>query len=209
MGFTKPYLNLGKTNSKGFEASIAYDKTFNNDFKLNAELSVWSSSNEIVYNAEAVKMYNYQYQAGKAIDQPFGLEAIGFFKDAADITTSPKQIWTNVKPGDVKYKDQNGDLKIDGNDQVAIGTTYLPNFNAGLNIKAQYKAFDLEVFFQAVGNRTVTLGGNDIYAFQNNGTVGEIALNRWTPATAATATYPRLTTSIIVIQHFGNAMVVS
>jgi len=194
MGFTKPYLNLGKTNSKGFEASIAYDKTFNNDFKLNAELSVWSSNNEIVYNAEAIKLYDYQYLTGKAIDQPYGLEAIGFFKDAADITASPKQIWTNVKPGDVKYKDQNGDLKIDGNDQIAIGTTYLPDFNAGLNISAQYKSFDLEVFFQAVGNRTVTLGGNDIYAFQNNGTVGEIALNRWTPATAATATYPRLTT---------------
>ncbi|NDP20045.1 MAG: TonB-dependent receptor [Paludibacter sp.] len=194
MGYAKPYLNQGKANNQGFEAKVAYSKQFNPDFKFYAEATVWSYNTKIVYSAEAINLFDYQNKTGKSIDQPFGLVATGFFKDVADIAASPKQNWTAVQPGDVKYVDQNDDKKIDANDAVAIGGSYLPNLTAGLRLGAQYKGFDLDLFFQGVSNRTVSFGGNDIYAFQNNGTVGEIALNRWTPTTAATATYPRLST---------------
>jgi hypothetical protein len=139
-------------------------------------------------------LYDYLYQTGQPIGQPFGLVAVGFFKDQADIAASPKQIWTNVKPGDVKYKDQNNDNKIDQRDQYPIGKTGLPNLTAGLHIGLQYKGIDFDMFFQGVTSRTVSFDGYYFQAFQNNGKAGSIALNRWTPATAATATYPRLST---------------
>ena len=193
-GYTKPYLNLGKTNNKGFEAKVRFYNDKSKDFRFFVEANIWYYKNEVVYNAESIKLYDYQYSIGLPIDQSFGLVANGFFKDAADIAASPKQNWSVVKPGDVKYVDVSGDGKIDNNDNRAIGGSYTPNLTAGLHLGAAYKGFDFDVFFQGVTNRTISIGGNDTYAFQNNGTIGEIALNRWTPATAETATYPRLTT---------------
>jgi hypothetical protein len=59
----------------------------------------------------------------------------------------------------------------------------------------KYKGFDVDILFQGATGNTSMLGGNYYYAFQNNGTVSEVALGRWTPATASTATYPRLSAS--------------
>jgi hypothetical protein len=133
----------------------------------------------------------YLYRSGQPAGQPFGLEAIGFFRDQADIDASPRQIFTTVQPGDIKYKDQNGDHIIDQNDVFPIGKTYLPTLTYGLHAGVQYKGFDLDVFFQGVGGSTVSLG-NQFFAFQNNGSAPEMAKNRWTEATASSATYPRL-----------------
>jgi TonB-linked SusC/RagA family outer membrane protein len=192
MGYSKPYLNQGKANSKGFEAKIRYSHEGTGDFRFFAEASLWYFKNKVVFNSEALQLYDYLYQTGRPIGQPFGLVALGFFKDQPDIDSSPKQNWTSVKPGDVKYKDQNGDQVIDQRDQYPIGKTGLPNLTAGLHLGVQYKGFDLDLFFQGVAGRTVYLNGLNFEAFQNNGKISEIALDRWTPATAGTATYPRL-----------------
>lgn len=195
MGYTRPYLNEGKANNKGFETKVKYYTDKSNDFQFFAEASLWYYQNKVVYSSEALKLYDYQYETGRPIGQPFGLVAVGFFKDAADIAASPKQIWTSVKPGDVKYKDQNNDGKIDQNDSYPIGKTSLPNLTAGLHLGAKYKGFDFDLFFQGVSSRTVYFSGLNFHAFQNNGKISNIALDRWTPATAETATYPRLSSA--------------
>jgi TonB-linked SusC/RagA family outer membrane protein len=192
MGYIKPYQNQGKANNKGFEAKVRYSSHGAGDFKFFAEASVWYYKSKIVDNSESLQLYDYLYSKGRPIGQPFGLVALGFFKDQADITASPKQNWTAVKPGDVKYKDQNGDNKIDELDLYPIGKTDLPNYSAGLRLGAKYKGFDLDLFFQGVTGRTVYFSGLNFDAFQNNGKISAIALDRWTPATAATAAYPRL-----------------
>lgn len=194
MGYTKPYLNQGEANNKGFETKVRYYTDQSNDFQFFAEASLWYYQNKMVYSSEAFKLYDYQYLTGQPIDQPFGLVALGFFKDQADIAASPKQIWTSVKPGDVKYQDQNGDNKIDQNDSSPIGKTGLPNFTGGLHLGAKYKGFDFDMFFQGVTGVTTYFSGLNFHALQNNGQIGTIALDRWTPATAETAKYPRLTT---------------
>jgi hypothetical protein len=194
MGYTKPYLNQGKANNKGFEAKLKYYTDQTKDFQFTAEATLWYYQNKIVYNSEALQQYDYLYSTGQPIGQPFGLEALGFFKDQADIAASPKQIWTVVKPGDVKYKDQNGDNKIDSRDSYPIGKTGIPNLTAGLHLGSKYKGFDLDLFFQGVTEVTTYFSGLNFHALQNNGQIGTIALDRWTPATAATATYPRFTT---------------
>lgn len=192
MGYTKPYLNQGKANNKGFEAVLRYHNDNTKDLKFFVEASVSYFKNKVVYNSEALQLNDYLYQTGQQIGQPYGLVALGFFKDQTEIDASPKQIWTVVQPGDVKYKDQNNDDVINQNDIYPVGNTTLPNITAGLHVGLKYKGFDFDMFFQGVTDRTITFDGYYFQAFQNNGKAGTIALNRWTPGTAATATYPRL-----------------
>ena len=78
---------------------------------------------------------------------------------------------------------------------ISIRKTGLPELTVGLTTGFSYKGFDLEAFFQGVSGRSVYLSGKYFEAFQNNGKVSPIALGRWTPETAATANYPRLSSS--------------
>ena len=135
--------------------------------------------------------YDWLKAEGQSIEAMRGYECLGFFKDADDVANSAK-INNNTKPGDLKYKDQNGDGIIDSKDQVVIGKWTAP-FQMGVHFTVKYKDFTL--FAQGSG----AFGGNGM---KNNkymwvygdGKYSEVVLNRWTPETASTATYPRLTT---------------
>ena len=195
LGFILPNYNKGKANNQGFEAKVRYTSNETKDLQFFAEANVWYAKNKIVYKAEPVLAYDYLYGTGKQIDQPFYLEAIGFFKDQADIDASPKHTFAVSHPGDLKYKNQNDDNVIDQKDYVAVGNTSRPEITLGFETGLKYKGFDLNAFFQAVTNRSVYLSGKYYQAFQNNGKISSVALGRWTPATATTATYPRLSTT--------------
>lgn len=194
-GLVLPLLNQGKVDNKGFEATIRYRSKPVGKFQYVVDVSSWYAQNKIVNNSEAIRLYDYQYTTGRPIGQPFGLEAIGLFRDQADIAASPRQIFTTVQPGDIKYKDQNSDGLINQNDTRPIGNTGTPTLTVSLHSRLQYRGFDLDFLFQGVSGRTAYLGGNYFQAFQNNGQAGTIALGRWTPETAETATYPRLSAS--------------
>ena len=104
----------------------------------------------------------------------------GIFQNTADVTKHAKQT-TSTAPGDLMFKDQNKDGVIDANDRVFLGS-YLPKFTYGFNLGANYKNFDVGVFFQGVqGNkiynatRVITEG---MIRFFNAGTQ---VLNAWTP----------------------------
>ena len=192
LGFTLPYMNEGEVSNKGFEASLRFNSKEGKSLQYFIEASAWYAKNTIEYMSEPIHLYNYQDRTGKSIGQPYVLESIGFFKDQADIDASPRQIFTTVKPGDLKYKDQNNDNVIDQNDYYPLGKTGLPEVTYTLRAGLNYKGFDLDMLFQGVTNRTIYLSGNYFYAFQNNAKISEIALGRWTPETATSATYPRL-----------------
>lgn len=191
-GMSLPQLNVGKVSNKGFEAVIRYSSDQTKNLQYFVEAGAWYARNKIVYNSEALQINEYLYRTGHQINQPFLLEAIGFFKDQPDIDASPRQIFATVKPGDIKYKDQNDDGLIDQNDYYPTGDTGLPSFTGSLQAGLKFKGFDLSVLFQGVNGRSVYLSGYYFEAFQNNGKVSEIALGRWTSETAETATYPRL-----------------
>lgn len=192
IGVTLPLLNQGEVTNNGFEATIRYSSKPTNQLQYFVAASGWYAQNKIVNNSEAVRLFDYQYTTGRPIGQPFGLEAVGLYKDQADIAGSPRPIFAAVQPGDIKYKDQNGDGLIDQNDTRPIGNTSVPTLTISLHSKLQYRGFDLEFLFQGVSGRTAYLGGTRFEALQNNGQIGTIALDRWTPETAGTATYPRL-----------------
>ena len=194
VGFSRPSMNLGIVDNNGFEAVLGYNRTAG-EFRYKVEASAWYAHNNVVYNSEVPQIYDYLYSTGHIVGQPFAYEAIGFFRDQEDIDSSPTQVWGEVYPGDIKYKDQNGDNVINEEDKYPIGYTSRPEVTLALDLQFQYKGFDLQMLFQGAVNRTVYLDGRQFQAFQNNGKISSFALGRWTPETADTATYPRLATT--------------
>jgi TonB-linked SusC/RagA family outer membrane protein len=196
MGATYNNVNKGKTKSSGGEIEVTYHERIRNvGFYLGANISY--AVNEIVDIAEPEPAAPYLYAKGNPINQPFVLTAIGYFKDAADIASSPQQLFGAVRPGDIKYKDQNNDGFVDNNDRTPIGYTNLPEliyaFNGGVN----FAGFDLNFFFQGAANRTVSLLDNGIIIPFLNGGVQPtqwVKDNYWTPERGDNAQFPRLTT---------------
>jgi len=156
---------------------------------LGATAMYWDSK---VIEKDELYSEDYLYRTGKPVDAQFGLESNGFFLDASDIKNSAFQTFGEVKPGDIKYVDQNQDGIIDNNDQIQIGRGQSP-LSYGLNLKISYKNFSL--FALAVGNNGANsnLNGN-YYWVDGDKKYSTQVLDRWTEATKATATYPRLTT---------------
>jgi len=203
LGVITPNLNQGKSNSKGFDLALRYNNNSKKDLQYFVEANISYAKSKIVFNAEALQLNTMLYATGNAIGQPLGLKAIGFYsvddiaKRLIDPKTVPGVLTEVIKAGDIKYQDIGGpegkpDGIIDGNDRMPIGNPGLPNLIAGLRAGVKYKNFDIELVFQAVTGNTVYFGGNTFHAFQGNGKVGPIALNRWTATNAEISDYPRL-----------------
>lgn len=189
-GATYPAQNFGKNRYSGWELQASWQET-------KGALSYWVSPNfsilksEVIYRAEPALPYSWLSRNGLPVGQMFGYVAEGLFQSQSDIQKHAYQ-GAGIVPGDIKYKDLNGDGIIDANDQTAIGTTK-PLMYYGLNTGVRYKGFDLSVLLQGVANNNLAIMGNGYIGFQNNG-LGQVyqqQLNRWTPTNTA-ATYPRL-----------------
>lgn len=194
-----PSANVGEVKAAGFDGSFTYkQKVRNVDLTLRGNVTY--SKNEILERDEENTIYTYKLQEGHRVDQARGLIDLGLFKDYDDIRNSPKQSYGEVMPGDIKYKDINGDGMIDDNDVVAIGATTRPNLTYGFGLSASWKGLDINVHFQGVGKSTYFINGSSVYMFslgQNWGNIlDDIAnSNRWKLGTNEdpNADYPRLT----------------
>lgn len=195
-GLTMNNANRGETENRGFELELNWkDKIGQVNYYITGMISY--AKNKIITIQEPPRPFDYLRAAGQPINQPFVLQAIGFFKDQTDIRNSPVQLFGNVVPGDIKYKDQNGDGFIDNNDRQPIGNTSYPSVFYSLNSGFSFKGFDFNVFFQGAAARTVSLLDNNIIIpFLNNGVrpVNWIFQNYWTPSRGDAAQFPRLTT---------------
>ncbi|WP_316794500.1 TonB-dependent receptor [Pedobacter frigoris] len=193
IGNTYPLENIGITDYRGLDLQATYRNHVNNlNYFVSAIIS--SGSNKIVYQDEVYREYNWMQRTGQSSSQTFGYIADGFFQSAAEINASPKIAGYNPVPGDIKYKDLNGDNVINQFDITSLRSNK-PMVYYSLNFGVNYKGFDFSALLQGARNRTIYLSGATEWEFQNNGLgqAFEHHLDRWTPATAATATYPRLT----------------
>lgn len=201
-GINTPILNTGKVSNHGFEAIVKYDGKVS-DFQYNVGVSAAFARNKIDYKSDPPKSYSWLNAAGYRVDQARGLQCVGFYQ-TADFDASGnlnsnvvKSGYDNVHPGDLKYKDQNGDGIINDFDKVPMkyATSGIPEWTFGFNLGFKYKGFDFDAFLQGVTNRTVTMPSAYTQPFGNsNNNITPFSLNAWTPATAATATSPRLST---------------
>lgn len=191
-GIIRPLWNLGEVKNNGFEIQLGYLSPHSDNFNFFTNFNISYTKNKITKIPELIQQYEYQQRKGKSVNQPFLLDAIGFFQNEDEIINSPVQVFDVIRPGDLKYKDQNNDGIIDQRDFYPMGYSNVPELTAGLNVGIEYKKIYINLFFQGMANRSVYLSGKNFYAFQNDGKISSIALGRWTENNKESATYPRL-----------------
>ncbi len=197
LGLSSKSQNDGITKYRGFDGSIGWkDKIGDFSYELGAVFAFTAS--EIIENNEGFMPYDYLSKKGNSVHQVYGLEADGFFDNQEDINNSAVQTFYTVRPGDIKYKDQNGDNIIDGNDVIKMYAPRVPEIYYGFDIKLNYKRFTFYANFQGVGNHSINLLNSTLYKpLVNNNTISNTFLENevfWTPGNASVATMPRLTT---------------
>lgn len=189
-----PWINYNEDRRSGFDFAMTANKKF-------GDFDVTLGFNGMVFTSQAMvrdEAYDeeYQYRAGRPLDVSYGYICEGFFNDQADIDNHARQTFGTVKPGDLKYKDVNGDGVIDSKDQVELGKNgwSAPPFSFGLNLTVKYKNFSL---FAMGSGQTGSIDFKTSSYYWNRGTskFSEVVLGRWTEETKETATYPRLTTT--------------
>jgi len=183
-----PYQNFGAEKYQGAEFGLTFNKTVN-DWKFMVGANILYVTSERT-KVDEIYRNEYQFRQGRPVDATFGLESLGLFQDQAEIDNSPLQTFGAVKPGDIKYKDQNGDGAIDANDEVYLRRYQAP-FSGGLQLKVSYKTVTLFVLGEGRTGADSFLEG-DYYWVDGNNKYSDVVLDAWTPATSATATYPRL-----------------
>jgi TonB-linked SusC/RagA family outer membrane protein len=193
IGQNLPYENNGTVANRGFEAMVSHKHQKKNwGYSIQGNISF--AKNKILSMQEVSGLPDYQYRQGKSASAIWGLEAIGFFKNEADIASSPFQSFEAVQPGDVKYKDQNNDNIIDYQDQIVIGDQ-IPSWNFGLLGAVNYKGFDAHFVISGIMGRTILLTNNSVWVLQNNSKATAIAYQAWEKGVNEdNASYPRLTT---------------
>ena len=198
-GFRLANQNTGEVKNHGLELVVGVDNN-KGDFKYYVRGLFSFARNEITKKSETVQPYSWLYDEGSRINQARGLVYDGFYQendfdaDGMLLSGVPVSTYTNARPGELKYIDQNNDGVINDYDRVPIGYSNIPEITGGLNVGFNYKGFDFDVFVQGVTNRTVTLPYNYTHPFVENNNITAFSANPWTSETANTATSPRLTT---------------
>lgn len=187
VGIAIAQVNSGKVSSKGFDASGTFTKKIG-EVLIGTNANFTYAKNIILERTENV--LPNQSTIGRYVNGGNYYIAEGIFQSQAEINASPKQTLSSlVVPGDLKYRDVNNDNIIDANDAVSSNYTDIPKIYYGFGFNIRYKQFDLGAQFQGVSGRTVDI--SDIFYAGPNG-LNQLSLDTWTPATAATAKYPRV-----------------
>ncbi|PJJ83309.1 SusC/RagA family TonB-linked outer membrane protein [Mucilaginibacter auburnensis] len=195
-GDFRPWINYNKEKRTGFDFAVNLnEKVGEVQFSLGVTGMVFNSK---VLRRDELPAEPYLARTGLPIDANFGYIAEGFFQSQADIANSARQTFggTSVMPGDIKYRDVNKDGVIDAKDQVNLGHSGsgVSPFSYGVNLTVKWKRLTMFVLGSGVSG-AVGYKSNPYYWVAGNGKYSDIVLGRWTDATKATATYPRLTTT--------------
>lgn len=172
VGADLPAYNLGKMKNYGFDGEISYNDRIG-DFNYWIKGLFTFARNEILKMDEVDRAYPYMQRTGKPFEQYFGLIAEGFYNTWEEVNdpNRPVSIWNNNKlqPGDVKYKDVNGDGIINNNDMVPIGYSPFPEISYGFSLGGSYKNFDFSVLFQGAANSSKKASKKFYQGWQQDG----------------------------------------
>ena len=188
-----PYENYNETAYSGLDVSLKYQKKIH-DLILSCGINILYSTSEYIKRDE-IHNSQYQYLVGQPTDAYWGLKSLGLFTTDAEAQAANQRFGT-IRRGDINYQDMDGNGYIDDNDKTVIGN-YSPRVMGDVNLSLAYKGFSL---FVSAGVRlgytwmmSSTESPNNYFWVDGTKKYSEIVLNRWTDATATSATYPRLT----------------
>lgn len=194
-----PWGNIGIIDNKGFDGTLDIAPfnvgqtswTFRGTFSYNKD--------KVIENDDPVQPYPYMEKRGTNYLSTFGYTAQGLFQSQAEIDNAPSQAPIgNPRVGDIRYKDLNGDGKIDANDVSRIGNGDVPNWTYGFGFNVTWKQWYIGAFFQGVAGAQKQLSGDGIIPFSNStgaerSNLFAVAESRWTEANPdPNAFYPRL-----------------
>ena len=188
-GFGKPNMNVGEVRNQGWELSLSWNDRIN-DFGYSISGNLSDNRNEVVDLGDTGpwKGSNTYTEVGLPFNSIYGYESMGLFQSDEEVANAPFQN-SNTAAGDIRYKNQNGDDKIDANDRVVIGDPN-PHFLYGVNLGFDYKNFDLNMFFQGIGQKDRVIMDNFVRPFYDS-SIFEHHLDYWTPENTG-AKYPRI-----------------
>jgi len=195
IGIAYPAENIGKTAIKGLESTWTYQQQLGN-FGYFASANLTVEQTKIVFFDEQQQRYSWQQLTGLPIGSRMGYVAEGLFQTMEEAESSASTIGYEAQPGDIKYRDLNEDGVINQFDRTLISSTK-PLIYYGLTLGFHWKGLECSALIQGVSNREIYLGDRAIHGgflgFGGFEQAYEPVLDRWTPETGATATYPRLT----------------
>jgi TonB-linked SusC/RagA family outer membrane protein len=214
-GSSAPFINGGDIRNRGLEFSIGYADKFTDDFSYNISYNVATISNKVL----AVNNQNgfieagvfgvgqlpiTRFQEGFTIGYFYGYQTDGIFQNAQEVAAHPSQIalGANAQPGDIRYKDLNGDGVIDTKDRTNLGDA-LPDFTMGLNLSFNYKNWDVQTYLYA------SIGNDMVRNYERNQPLTNLTTNildRWT-GQGSSNSVPRVTTGATSNQVFSDFFV--
>lgn len=195
-----PFGNVGIVENKGIDGSVTWNGNIGKDFRFQLLGNFTFTRNKVIENDEPPRAYPWLEERGYKVEQTFGYVALGLFESDHEVANSPKQTG-DTRAGDIKYKDLNGDGRIDAMDRKAIGYGQIPEIIYGIGFTFSYKSFSLSGLFQGIGNVDIYLSGEGMIPFQQGLTRGNLYSNidnRWSLENPnPDAFYPRLTPGTI------------
>jgi TonB-linked SusC/RagA family outer membrane protein len=211
-----PKANIGEASGRSFEVMVDYSKSFNKDFwTVFRGTFTYATSKYEVFEEMNYLEGPRRAHVGQSVTQRYGYIAERLFFDSEEVANSPSQIALgNARGGDIKYKDINGDYKIDRNDKVPIGYPFVPEINYGFGLSFGYKNVDFSCFFQGSARSSFWIDakatapfindmGNDVTA--NRALLQAYADNHWSQTNMNVyALWPRLAPIFMSNNGFGS-----
>lgn len=196
IGLEPPTINDGEMINKGFELSVNWsDYIKGGTFKglqYNAGFYIDRARNELSKFGADEKRDNTILREGTPYNSFYMLEAIGIFADQVEIDAAPKQFQDNTRPGDIRFRDVDGNGKIDYDDRTIIDGRF-SNFEYSFNLGASWKGFDLSVLFQGVAGRKNYVSGAGVIPFASGSIITQEYIDgMWTEENPYGAKNPRL-----------------
>lgn len=206
-GYDTFYSNIGRMVNRGVELNVVYSSKIS-DLEYSVFGNLLFARNKVLEMGEVGKRFPYNESTGLPYGSRMGLECVGFYSlsdfdlDGELNMGLPVPLFGSVQPGDLKYKDQDGDGIIDETDFVKIGNPSYPSTSFSFGAEFKYKSFDLSLLFTGTAGSTINLLDYPQWrTFEDNGNAFAWAQGAWVYYPEAkldtrdTATYPRLSTT--------------
>jgi hypothetical protein len=163
-----PQVNVGEANGKGVDISVDYNHSISKDAWLVGRANFTYANSTYQYYEEpafAAMGYDWRSRISYPVSQQWGYVAERLFIDESDVLNSPRQDFGEYMPGDIKYKDINGDNVINEIDMVPIGYPTTPEINYGFGLSAGYRNLDISIFFQGSARYSFWIDSNKMTPF--------------------------------------------
>lgn len=200
IGFSNalPYSPIGEMSNQGYEVSTSYSTQIGKNLTIDFRGNFTYTKNKYVYIDEIWHEYPWQIKTGRPLSYQYGYVAEGLFGSQEEIDNHAKQeLGSTPMPGDIKYRDLNGDGVINSYDQAFISELGKdPRIQYGFGVNLTYKKWDLGVFFNGSAMRKINMnkdGGVHPFGAESHNVFQYVAENRWTEENQNPhAQYPRL-----------------